>query len=207
MTAITKPNPGATAIVPTTPPSPPPSPSPSAAGEAAWVPPPTFETSLENMLASFGGNREPSLPLLIGAALLRLGNIDNSLATISGAASGSSSSSSSGAAGGSSSNGLAVKVALDQQLQKAVDTLTKAVSTDERDLASTKQQLAETEKRMVRLEEHLGHLRARYETLVSGTAEMTERVAVVQKDHGRFIEELAAFSQRIEPLEHRKKTG
>jgi chromosome segregation ATPase len=137
--------------------------------------------------------REVTLPALLGAALLRLGTIDSSVAGIAGAAS------------GALQKGLGVTVSADPHLQKMLEKLTSSVATDEHDLAATKHQLAETERRVARLEEHLGHLRAHCETLERGATEITERVALIQRDHGRFTEELAAFNERIEPMEHKKK--
>jgi hypothetical protein len=169
------------------------SPQPGTPDPAALAPPATFDSSVHKMLANFGGDRELSLSTLLGAALLRLGTIDNSVASIA------------GAAGGTLQKGLAVTVTLDSQAQKTLDTLSSSVSTDERDLAAAKQKLTDTERRVARLEEHLGHLRAHCDALMSGAAEVTEKVAVIQRDHDRVTEELAAISLRIEPLERRKK--
>jgi hypothetical protein len=182
---------GATTVVPVTPTA-----QPSVAPDAGAPGdlPPAFEMSLKRMLASgFGEGREMSMSALVGAALVRFGKIEQSVAKIAGGPNGSPH----------------VTVTLDPQLQTEIfgklAALNSAVSTDEQDLATTKQRLAETEHRLARLEEHVGHLRAHYEALANGAAEITERVAVIQRDHGRVTEELAAVTQRIEPLEHRKR--
>jgi len=172
-------------------------PQPGAPEPAPSDLPPAFEISLQKMLASFGENRELSMSAVVGAALVRLGNIEQSVAKFA------------GAAGGSPQQAIAVTVGLEPELHSTVlgklDALTAAVSSDERELATTRQRLTDNEHRLAQLEEHLGHLRAHCERLASGATEVTEKVAVIQRDHGRFTEELAAFSQRIEPLEHRKK--
>jgi hypothetical protein len=181
---------GATTVVPVAPTAQPP--SASDAGAPGDLPP-AFEMSLNRMLACFGEGRELSMSALVGAALVRFGKIEQSVAKIAGGPNGSPQ----------------VTVTLDPQLQTEIigklDALNSAVSTDEQVLAMTKQQLIDTEHRLARLEEHLGHLRAHYEALASGAGEITERVAVIQRDHGRVTEELAAVSQRIEPLEQRKR--
>jgi chromosome segregation ATPase len=166
------------------------------------------------MLRAFGDDRDPSrdpsLSTIAGAALLLLQKAEQSLASLA------------GAAAGGPQNGLAVTVGLDPQLHKDVvsqlEALTSTVSTEQHDLASMQKQLtefrsathawqAETERHVARLEEHFGHLRARQDSFMSGATELTETVQTIRRDHGRFTEELAAFSQRIEPLEHRKKGG
>jgi len=175
-----------------------------------------FESALEKMLRAFGEDRDPSrdpsLSTIAGAALLLLQKVEQSLASIA------------GAAAGGPQHGLAVTVGLDPKLHDDVvgklDALSSVVSTDERHLTGVKQHVAEfadatrakqaeTEHRLARLDEHLGHLRARQETLVSGAAELAETVrgleVVILREHARFTEEIAALGQRIEPLEHRRK--